>query len=350
MPLRGSKSGLPKYVYVQRIGGHTYYRFRRKGGGSVRLPGSPGTQEFHAAYASLLIEGPKDIGRYSPGSVAYTIHLYYQSAKFAQLSDGTKRDYRRYLDRLDRSVGERGIESIDEAYVHQIFDKLKTTPSAANHTVAVMRTLFQFAMKRKIIKSDPTTGIERLPDGDPYERWPVEAIERFRASASPPMRLALDIGLYTGQRLSDVIAMKWSDYDGERIRVVQQKTGAILSIRLHHGLKQAFKKLSRDAETILTSRSGRPFHPRVFSRDFMDARIKAGLPAGYSFHGLRHTAAAILAENGATGPEIQAITGHKSLKLVEHYIRQADQELQADRAIARLPRKITKRGAKNAGK
>jgi hypothetical protein len=44
-----------------------------------------------------------------------------------------------------------------------------------------------------------------------------------------------------------------------------------------------------------------------------------------------------LAELGAGAPEIQAITGHKSLKLVEHYIRQASQEVQADRAVARLP-------------
>lgn len=346
MPLRGSKSGLPKYVYVQRIGRHTYYRFRRKGGGSVRLPGEPGTQAFHAAYANLLVERPKDIGRYSPGSVAHTIHLYYHSAKFSKLSEGSKRDYRRYLDRLDRSVGERDILSIDEGYVHQIFDKLKDTPSAANHTVAVMRTLFQFAVKRKILKANPTIGIERHPDGDPYLRWPTEALENFRASASPTMRLALDLGIYTGQRLSDVIAMRWADYDGERIKVVQQKTGAIMSIRVHQYLKKALKKHPRAGETILTSRAGLRFHPRVFSRDFMAARIDAGLPDGLSFHGLRHTAAAILAENGATAPEIRAITGHKSLKLVEHYIRQADQELQADRAIARLPRKLTKRRAK----
>jgi integrase len=74
---------------------------------------------------------------------------------------------------------------------------------------------------------------------------------------------------------------------------------------------------------ILTTKTGRAFHPRVFSRDFRAARIKAGLPEGLSFHGLRHTAAARLAELGAGAPEIQAITGHKSLKLVEHYIRQA---------------------------
>lgn len=150
---------------------------------------------------------------------------------------------------------------------------------------------------------------------------------------------ALELGLYTGQRLSDVIRLAWSDYDGQRIRLRQQKTGTSLSIPVHPDLQAILEASARPGTTILTTKTGLAFHPRVFSRDFRDARILAGLPEGLSFHGLRHTAAARLAELGAGAPEIQAITGHKSLKLVEHYIRQASQELQADRAISRLPKR-----------
>jgi len=110
-----------------------------------------------------------------------------------------------------------------------------------------------------------------------------------------------------------------------------------LSIPVHPNLRVLFDATTRSGVMILTTKTGRAFHPRVFPRDFREARIKAGLPDGLSFHGLRHTAAARLAELDAGAQEIQAITGHKSLKLVEHYIRQACQELQADTAIARLP-------------
>jgi len=336
MRSRGSK--LPKYVYVQHVKGKTYYRFRR-GGLTHRLPGTPGTPDFHAAYAKLLIEPDAPIGRYTEGSVAHTIDLYVKSAEFHHLAPGTQRDYRRYLNRLDNSVGHRQMGEISNDFLHAIRDKLKTTPSAANHTIAVVSTLFRFALARRIVKADPTTGIGRLKGGDPYERWSAADLTAFRACASPTMRLALELGLYTGQRLGDVIALRWADYDGARVSVRQQKTGARLSIPVHPDLKGLLDETPRNADTILTSKSGLPFHPRVFSRDFRDARIAAGLPDGLSFHGLRHTAAAVLAELGAGAPEIQAITGHKSLKLVEHYIRQASQELQADRAIARLPRK-----------
>lgn len=335
-------SKLPKYVYRQKIKGHVYLRFRGPGGGSaVRLPDDQHSAAFHAKYAELLSRTPK-IGRYEPGSVAHTVELFLNSAEFSQLAPGTQRDYKRYLIRLDRSVGDRPLFKIDAAYILQLRDKLKSTPVAANHAVAVIRALFAFAMMpgREIVSSDPTKGIPKLKGGDGYTRWTDQEVEQFRAYSGdndPMMRLALELGLFTGQRLSDVIRLTWSNYDGSRIRLRQQKTGTSLAIPVHPQLRAILESVERRGVMILTTRTGRAFHPRVFSRDFLNARQKAGLPDGLSFHGLRHTAAARLAELGAGAPEIQAITGHKSLKLVEHYIRQASQEVQAERAIARLP-------------
>lgn len=92
--MRSRNSKLPKYVYVQRIKGKTYYRFRRSGNGSVRLPGTPNTSEFHAAYARLIATPSVPLGRYIEGSVAHTIDLFCRSADFSQLALGTQRDYR----------------------------------------------------------------------------------------------------------------------------------------------------------------------------------------------------------------------------------------------------------------
>jgi len=272
----------------------------------VRLP-DVDTPAFHAAYAALLAE-KAPLGRYTPGSVAHTIEIYLNSADFDQLAPATKRDYRRYLLRLDRSVGDKPITAVDMAYIHAVRDRLKSTPVAAS--------------------------------GDGYRRWDERQIALFRASAPPMMRLAFELGLYTGQRLSDVIRLAWSNYDGARIRLRQQKTGTTLSIPVHPDLKALLDETARRGLTILTTVTGRSYHPRVFSREFLEARQAVeGLEPDLSFHGLRHTAAARLAELGSGAPEIQAITGHKSLKLVEHYIRQASQERQADRAISRLPKR-----------
>jgi integrase len=332
-PSRSSK--LPKYVYAQTVKGRTYYRFRRAGI-TVRLPGAPDTAAFHAAYAKLLSDAPQDSGRYKPDSIAHTIHLYYQSRAWEKLKPGSQRDYKRYLDRVDRAIGDWPARDVDPALIGMMLDKMRDTPSAANHLLSVVRALFQFALRRQIIERDPTSGAERHKGGTSHQRWTDAEVDAFRLSAPPMMRLALELGLYTGQRLGDVIAMRWDAYDGKRIRVVQQKTGTALAIPAHPDLKAALKATPRSGATILTSKTGLPFHPRVFSRDFREARTEALLPEALTFHGLRHTAASRLAEAGASGPEIQSITGHRSLQLVDVYIKQAAQSVQADRAIGRL--------------
>ena len=72
-------------------------------------------------------------------------------------------------------------------------------------------------------------------------------IEKFAAEARPKpnAQLALMLLLYTGQRASDVVRIRWSDYDGEGIAVRQLKTGTPLWIRCHTKLKIALDHAPR---------------------------------------------------------------------------------------------------------
>jgi integrase len=69
---------------------------------------------------------------------------------------------------------------------------------------------------------------------------------------------------------------------------------------------------------------------------FADAIELAGLPEACVMHGLRKTAARMLAEAGCSAHQIASITGHKSLQQVEDYARAADQKRLATAAIHRL--------------
>jgi integrase len=62
-----------------------------------------------------------------------------------------------------------------------------------------------------------------------------------------------------------------------------------------------------------------------------------------SFHGLRKTASAWLAEAGATDAEIDSILGHVDPKMTRLYRRQADQRITAKSAMGKLAgRRIAK--------
>ena len=61
----------------------------------------------------------------------------------------------------------------------------------------------------------------------------------------------------------------------------------------------------------------------------------AGLPQ-CSSHGLRKAAAVVLAENGATAPELCALFGWSKLETAEIYIREAQKRKMVWNAFARL--------------
>jgi integrase len=170
-----------------------------------------------------------------------------------------------------------------------------------------------------------------MPNGRCRMHWPMELIDQLAAQGSPTTRLALSLLLYTGQRVGDVAAMKWSQYDGAGISVRQEKTHAPLWIPAHSTLKTALDSAHRHSEFIVGAHYTAGSLSRVIKRELQ----KLGA-AQYTAHGLRKNAAIALAEVGCTPHEVAAITGHRSLRMVQHYTAGAEQRKLAQRAIDRL--------------
>lgn len=76
--------------------------------------------------------------------------------------------------------------------------------------------------------------------------------------------------------------------------------------------------------TILCRAHGRP-HTRESLRKHLEAARKVSGTTAYVMHGLRATRAALLAEEGKSDAQIQAITGHSTAAMAAHYRRGADQ-------------------------
>jgi integrase len=65
-------------------------------------------------------------------------------------------------------------------------------------------------------------------------------------------------------------------------------------------------------------------------------KIGVGCLTDYRAHGLRKAGMIRLVHAGATAPEIAACSGHKSLAMVQKYIKAQNRELLAERAMMRL--------------
>jgi len=93
----------------------------------------------------------------------------------------------------------------------------------------------------------------------PHKPWLSEIIDAFLATSNEQLHLALHLLLYTGQRVGDVVTMKWSDIADGRIAVVQEKTGQWVTIPVHTQLAAMLKETPRRSDYIFKNRWHRPY-------------------------------------------------------------------------------------------
>jgi integrase len=131
---------------------------------------------------------------------------------------------------------------------------------------------------------------------------------------------AVDLAAWTGQRMGDLLSLRWENYDGETITLEQSKSrrkgkkGVVVTIPVLASLKEILDRLPRrdgtDHMLIPTKRTGQRWTEDGFKTMFMRAKDSAGI-TDLHFHDLRGTFVLHAAEAGCTVPEIASITGHK---------------------------------------
>jgi integrase len=327
--------------YRNRHGKMVFY-FRKRGHKGIRLRGIPGSPEFMRIYEVALGNAePIVIGasRSKAGTVGAVVGMYLASAAFVGLADETRRTRRNILERFREAHGDKRIASIERKHVQALINAKAATPSAARNLLAVIRLLMQFAIEAGIRTDDPTMGVTRAKiTGDGYATWEEHHIAAYEARhpIGTMARLAFELALGTGQRRGDLVKMGRQHVRGDTITVRQQKTDKSLIIPIGAELRAAIDAMPADRLTFITTARGEPFSPPSFTNWFSVQCHEAGLPAGLSVHGLRKAICRRLAEAGCTEKQIAAITGHKTLRMMQLYTQAADQERLARAAIEQV--------------
>src|SRR5262245_44733674 len=87
--------------------------FRRPGFKRVTLPGTPGSQQFMAAYQTALASERAAIGRqHSEGTIGDLVVSFYRSAAFDNLKASSQRAYRKILDPFSEKDGHRLVRDM----------------------------------------------------------------------------------------------------------------------------------------------------------------------------------------------------------------------------------------------
>lgn len=337
------RSGLPRWVSEYRDPRNGKWRLR------ARRKGSPthyfkceraGTDAFWAEYRAWRAGEtvtPKP-GTRIPCSVSDVVARLYVSTEWLSLKPSTQRQRRNILERFREVAGHLPVTGIHRELVEKWIAKRK--PSAGKHFRQVLRMVMQEAIRAGYRSDDPTEGVSLKPLATKgHHSWLDSEIATYQARwpAGTTQGLALGLFLYTGQRRGDIVRMGHQHVDGERIRVVQEKTGEALWIPIHEDLQAVLDAHPRRNLTFLVTEHGAPFASSAsFGNWFKKACRGAGLPERCASHGLRKAAARRLAEAGCSTREIMAIGGWKTSKMVDLYTEGVDQERLAMSAMKRI--------------
>lgn len=330
-----------RYVdeYIDRTG--KLRRYFRKGGKRVGpLTGEPGSEEFMTAYAAYLAQKPAAARTVlHEDSLGKLIMDFYGSRFFTDRKPSTRQLYKYALDPISKAHGHRSASTMPAEAAEKIINQIGAEkPGMANLTRAVMRRLFQFALKTRRRKDNPMIGVEAFKVGE-HHTWTDAELKQFEDKwrLGTRQRLAYALLLYTGQRVGDVVKMRRADVADGLIHVVQEKTGAALWVPIHPELDRAMKAYPANGLVLIGDAHGRPVKRPALSALMRAAIKQAGLPGRCVSHGLRKAAMRRLAEAESTANQIASISGHKTLKEVERYTKAADQKKMARQAMGKLP-------------
>lgn len=298
-------------------------------------------------------------------TVADLFATWFKSARFQgkAIEDGRRRrkplaaatvgDYVRKaaaLQAFDATLAQTPAAQVNAVAAQCIFDKLETGKGLhmARGIAAVASSCWSWARRRGVggVTVNPWRDLDRPEPAPRLVVWEDAEVVAFAKAADdlgrPEIADALYLGLFTGQRQADRLALTDAGRDdGGRRLFKQSKTGAIVAVRETPQLAarlaaaRARRKVVRldGAFVIVDERTGAPMTGGAYRKLFAAVRqraadvlaVSAGREAAKAMllkrdQDLRDTAVTWLARAGCTAPEIASITGH-SLVTVHAVLR-----------------------------
>ena len=238
---------------------------------------------------------------------------------------------------LGRSPDEAGAEDLRRYQLYMRSEGASST--SMNATVSALRFFFGVTLRRDDAEVGMTT--VREPRKLAVVLSPQEVARLLDAAPGLKYRAALSVAYGAGLRACEVVQLKISDIDSDRMVIrVEQGKGckdryAMLSEPLLDLLRRWWR-VGRDRGVMLPAgwlfpgqNPVNPLTTRQLRRAFAGAKEAAAIDKRVSLHTLRHCFATHLLEQKVDIRVIQVLLGHKKLDTTAHYSHIASTTLRA---------------------
>ena len=304
-------------------------------------------RDARAALDAILVDARRGAAAQGRTGVTFkdVAEGWYGSGKLKRdWSSSTQRDYRSVLDHhLIKNFGDLRIESISSSRIERWRDEQvadhKMSRRNANKLLAILHGIFEYAVRKHGLLSNPVKDVEKLRESYEAARFDFYSPEDVRelvANASDDQDGALYLtAAFSGLRRGELIGLLWEDIDFENhsIRVWETvtrrerglpKSRKSRTVPMVDDVAEALKSLKvRERYTqpkypVFANEDGETIDGSALRRRYIDDLERAGLRF-LRFHDLRHTFGS-LAINSVSIVQVQAWMGHADIKTTMRYL------------------------------
>lgn len=210
-------------------------------------------------------------------------------------------------------------------YLFALLEERKLSFSSVNQARCGIVFFFRYVLNDKSL--DPVLPKRKTEKKLPYVLSKEEIARLLDATDSLRDRLALELIYSSGLRSTEVVNLKLTDIDPDRmlIRIRQgkgKKDRDVTLSRVALNRLREYVKIHRPVHFIFpsTTDAGKPLHTSTLRKKLMKAKAKAGISKPGALHLLRHSYATHLLEAGYDLRTIQKLLGHANLSTTMVYL------------------------------
>lgn len=266
------------------------------------------------------------------------------------ITPATRESYEYTLKHVYDTIGNKFVKQVRHSDIQKLITNKYTKEKLSTRTVKLIFTLINDFMVKAvtegIIAKNPAQGVV-LPKQEKKETKyldPDSLKKLMRHAKGSKHYTAILLNLATGIRRGELLALQWKhiDFENNTVTIEQavnktkahglvidppKTTNSKRTITVDDSIMQELRKhkqkqneykiklgelYNRSADLVFCKEDGNLLCPVAFSRTFKRLAEQAGVN-GVSFHGLRHTSATTMLENGIDIKTVSATLGHSNI-------------------------------------